>query len=160
LVQLSRHNSKKYQAVLQLKISIAENPIALSASIISENSNDCNTAMDEFGETKAKSVRKPCKQLTSDETEAIVQGYRNGETIKALSEQFSCHRTTINRALKKYGIFTSIKTASLDHEKVIGMYHEMHTTKEIAKEFGVSPTTIVNYLRKHDIKTRSRWDYK
>lgn len=160
MVQLSRHNSKKYQAVLQLKISIAENPIAFSTSIISENSNDCNTVMDEFGETKAKSVRKPCKQLTSDETEAIVQGYRNGETIKALSEQFSCHRTTINRALKKYGIFTSIKTASLDHEKVIGMYHEMHTTKEIAKEFGVSPTTIVNYLRKHDIKTRSRWDYK
>jgi len=157
-VELSRLDSKKYQAVLNFRRQLSNSP---SEGIISESIKVCNKQIDGYGELAVTHLTQTHREFSQVELQEIVSLYQSGKTTRELGEMFKVSKNTIGRLLKKQGveITRSKAQARLNAKEVISMYEDGYTSAQIAKQLGVGTQTILRCLKNHGVKIKSRWDY-
>ena len=62
-------------------------------------------------DSKVNTYTQEQKRLSDDEIRQIAEKYSAGASTYELAEEFCCHRSTISRALKKFGIEVSHEAA-------------------------------------------------
>lgn len=160
-MELSRLNSKKYQAVLQFKKQLNRSPDFASTPTISEEEIFYNREINEYGDTVVKSLKISPREFSANEVQSMVIQYRDGKSTNKLATEFGCSKNTISKILRQQGInVTKCKARrKIDEKQAIEMYENMHTSQEIAQIFGVHPQVVIDCLRENGVKIRSRWDY-
>jgi hypothetical protein len=99
------------------------------------------------------------RRLTSDETAALVDAYRRGDSVLDVSSAFGIHRTTVLGILEGAGIErrgNKPKLTGARLDRVILLYEDGHSCATIAEELKVHPETIRRALMKAGIPIRPR----
>ena len=95
-------------------------------------------------------------EFSEKEISEIVEKYQTGESTYDLAGQYSCHRSTIAKLLKKRGV--EVKVEKIDAAEAIRMYESGSTAKEIANKYHMSDNAVSRRLKKAGVKMRTRWD--
>lgn len=159
LVELSRFDSNKYQAILRFKKQLfhhCEKPTETGGVL------SINRSVDQFGEIAVKHLQRSFRvEFSNDEVETIISLYKSGKSTNIIAKQFGCAKATISSLLKRHKINVTNRRAQskLPMDEVIRMYKNMNTAEKIAKHFGVSAFSIRKCLRENGVQMRNRWDY-
>ena len=87
---LSGPDSKKYQSILRFKRSLKEHPGLFDKPILSENADDNNREVDQYGEIAVTKVNDRRKKFSQEQIDTIVQLRKSGETLERLVDRFGC----------------------------------------------------------------------
>lgn len=101
---LSGLDSKKYQSILRFKRNLKEHPELFDKSVLSENADDNNRKIGQYGEIAVTKVNDRRKNFSQEQIDTIVRLRKSGETLARLADRFGCCDFTIRKILKKYGV--------------------------------------------------------
>lgn len=86
----------------------------------------------------------------------IIALYKDGVSVKKISERYNCSDTTIRNKLRQNGV--KLKNKRITKEKsqqIATMYNSGADVKDLAKLFGLNPVTIRKHIKKHGIELRN-----
>lgn|GEM_PF-2378016 len=103
-----------------------------------------------------KLTRQHRQRFTQEEIQEIVRGYtEHGLTVNQLADNYSCHRTTISKALNASGVEITIRKLTADQVKeATELYQAGRSLREIAQEIKSAKTTVNEALIKAGIEMR------
>lgn len=92
-------------------------------------------------------------KLPRDRAVALVAAYEAGATVYQLAEQFSIHRQTVSRILKRHGATMRHHTLTADEIGDIVRAHQAgESVYRIAERFVVQASTVRKRLHEHELK--------
>jgi DNA-binding CsgD family transcriptional regulator len=108
------------------------------------------------------SPRRTARRLESGEIEALVEGYRAGNSVYELARQFRIHRGTVSAILERQGVprrYRLIDGQGLNH--AANLYASGLSLSQVGEELGVDRSTVALALHKAGIQLRPRpgWTY-
>lgn len=96
------------------------------------------------------------RRLDAEETQALINGYRAGNTVYQLGDQFGIDRGTVGKILTRNGIPTKHPGLSAaDIEQAVRLYGDGWSLARIGDELGVTATTVHRRLRERGVIMRS-----
>jgi predicted transcriptional regulator len=155
MVALSSADTNKYQQIARRKESINIDNRSSAPRHQQQSYSQYST------ETIINEIKHHNKRFTEEEIPALIAEYNNGMTVYELGAKYGCHRNTIAKVLKQYGVVVTINkiVSDSDLDNLISLYNSGLTTPQIAEQLGMSKSTVKQYLRNSGIKMRTRWDY-
>lgn len=104
MVHLSRHDSKKYQAALQVKQDFVKSVESETTAILPSSDEKSYRNIDEFGEIAVRKITHIQKRFTLEEIVSLVEKYLAGKSTRELGKEFGCNRNTVSNVLKRNGV--------------------------------------------------------
>ena len=95
------------------------------------------------------------RQLSAEQVEQLIAGYRAGATVYTLGSQFGIDRRTVGAILKRHGVQTRwqrLSPAQID--QAVELYDSGWSLARIAERVGVTPTTVHRRLRDRGVRMR------
>jgi hypothetical protein len=95
------------------------------------------------------------RQLDTNQTQALIQGYTAGATTYELGARFGIDRRTVSTILHRHGV--DMRQRGLSPSQVddaIHLYDSGWSLARIGNHLSVDSTTVLNRLRERDIPTR------
>ena len=106
--------------------------------------------------------RRTARRLESGEIEALVEGYRAGDSVYELARKFRIHRGTVSAILERQGVPRRYRL--IDGEgltQAANLYAAGKSLSQVGEELGVDRSTVALALHKAGIQLRARpgWTY-
>lgn len=95
---------------------------------------------------KTRGPGRPERIFTAAEKAAILEGYREGESILQMARALRCCQKKVSRFLKSQGVQIRAGVPGRK-QKAIELKNAGLSTKEIAARTGLAPTTVRKYVR-------------
>lgn len=98
---------------------------------------------------------------SDDVSRQIIELYSASSSTYELAAEFGCHRSTINRTLKKAGIVVSHKASKREGlvEHILELYAGFMRPVDIGKELGVSESTVRRILHENNVRIKHSSEY-
>jgi hypothetical protein len=94
-------------------------------------------------------VKRPrpgrARQLDTDQTQALIQGYLTGATTYDLGARFGIDRRTMSKILRQHGVQVDVG---------VHLYNLGWSLKRVGEHLNVDPSTVLSKLRERGIPTR------
>lgn len=101
--------------------------------------------------------RQDQRRLSPEQVEGLLSAYRDGSTIRELSQEFGVHRTTVTTHLERAGVeLRQMGLAPADVPAVIEAYRAGQSLATVGTTFGVDAKTISAALREAGEQARPR----
>ena len=94
-------------------------------------------------------------QLSPEQVQRLVQGYRAGKTVYELAAEHRCHRTTISKALKQQGVtLRRVKPSDSQINVMVHLYSNGLSLATIGQQLGFDGMTVRKYLLQRGVRMR------
>jgi hypothetical protein len=95
------------------------------------------------------------RQLDTDQTQALIQGYLAGATTYELGNRFGIDRRTVSAILRRHGVPMRRRgLSSEDVDDAIRRYEAGWSLARIGEHLNVDSTTVLSRLRERGVPTR------
>jgi transposase len=109
-----------------------------------------------YRERVVSELRQKQKTLCSEELDQIIAGYRNGQNLHELVEQFGSNRATLSKKIKSAGVtLRHIPPSEGQIDEMVKLYESRLSLSKVGKQFGFSASSVLLYLSRRGIKTRN-----
>jgi hypothetical protein len=95
------------------------------------------------------------RQLDTDQTQALIQGYLAGATTYELGDRFGIERRTVSNILHRHGV--PMRRCGLSPDQVddaVHLYSLGWSLARVGEHLGVDHTTVLSKLRERGVATR------
>ncbi|ALG12257.1 hypothetical protein AOZ06_40185 [Kibdelosporangium phytohabitans] len=97
----------------------------------------------------------PARQLDTDQTQALIQGYLTGATTYELGARFGIDRRTVSNILHRHGVQMRRRGLSPDEvDDAIHLYKLGWSLARVGEHLNVDHTTVLTKLCERGIPTR------
>ncbi len=95
------------------------------------------------------------RQLSTEQVEQLIAGYRSGATVYELGDRFGIERRTASSILHRNGVLMRRRGLSTEQvEDAIRLYGLGWSLVRVGDHLGVAHTTVLSKLRERGIATR------
>jgi DNA-binding NarL/FixJ family response regulator len=113
------------------------------------------------GRVESHEIRQEQRRLTPDEVDELVRAYRDGATLKALTNRFGVCRTTVSAHLERRGV-PRRQSVGLSPEQVMEaarLYESGLSFAAVGQQLGFAGNTVRTYLMDAGVTIRPRRGY-
>jgi hypothetical protein len=105
--------------------------------------------------TPSERLPGTAKQLTTDEVEELIAGYRAGATVYQLGERFGIDRKTVSLVLRRHEVPMRRRGLSPEQtDEAVRLYGQGSLLARIGRKMGVDPTTVLSRLQGREVRMR------